>query len=407
MLICIFTIHHHITQIAYIKGKGFPQLEPSYKSFDRMVMDLEALSSASMERDLTLEDVRDWNPQPDPTKPPLPYRTGLILSIRPHIPPGPFGHNYRKECYPRSRGQWKHLFMTPPSVWCLNHPPVETPPPEDRMQRELQIIDGLASGDGRGAQLVRCHVEGMGDKVFVAKIYDTFYYPYRDSFFGHPEDPTYVAELDYSLEANAYQTLIESGVNGEFAPEYHGSWTFDLPVPSAPGATRPVRMVLLSWVPCTSLFRLYHSDNFKKISGRQKLSIVARAMEAETKIFFHGVGQGDFAPRNTLLVNSDWEAQPPKVMLVDFGKATIFRHPNFKYRMMSRQRPLSPRYRFWGSVPTEWDSWVPQPHRSRNEAFRGWLATEWAEDGEFEGPGEEMREDRNFEEPVEIVEPED
>ena len=78
----------------------------------------------------------------------------------------------------------------------------------------MEIIEQIACEDGRGAQLVRCILDGNRGQTFVAKIYDPLYYNVRFPGTGFPADVTYSADHDYSREAAAYKELQKAGVDG-------------------------------------------------------------------------------------------------------------------------------------------------------------------------------------------------
>ncbi|GAO19197.1 hypothetical protein UVI_02063670 [Ustilaginoidea virens] len=68
---------------------------------------------------------------------------------------------------------------------------------------------------------------------------------------------------------------------------------------------RPVRMVLMEWISGFSMQSLIDRQKVRHFSPEERLCILAKAMEVECYINFHGVRHGDFAPRNIMLEPTD------------------------------------------------------------------------------------------------------
>ncbi|KAF5026742.1 hypothetical protein F66182_1161 [Fusarium sp. NRRL 66182] len=344
-----------------------------------------------------------WKLPRDPLKPELPYRLGLSLAIRAHIPPPPFGFAYFKEAAPRPLANWTDLDGKTQSEWCLEHPPVDTPSHPDTTIRHLHMLEELACRDGRGAQVLRCSIsDGNDDRVYVAKIYDPLYYAYVESI----DDVTWKADRDYSCEAAAYEDLKKAAVDGSLAPKYYGSWTLNMDYPARPQATRPVRMILMEWIPdSVTMQHLLDRGIPARISPQHRLDILAKAMEVFSEMEFYGVKHEDFAPRNVLLVGPEIESRMPGVMLFDFNMSAVFSRPTCKRRREKSKLPISPQYLFWGECPIEFYDWVPKSHRSRRPMFLGWLKSRWEHATAFDGPSDSMKNYRDFNEPVEFAHP--
>ncbi|EFY93666.1 hypothetical protein MAC_00157 [Metarhizium acridum CQMa 102] len=207
-----------------------------------------------------------------------------------------------------------------------------------------------------------------------------------------------------SREAAAYECLSEAAVDGLLVPKYYGSWTFDMALQPSQDV-RSVRMILMEWIQGVSMHALIESHQLNCFSPEQRLSVLARAMEAECKIAFHGVRHNDFAPRNILLESTTADVESPRVLLIDFNHSVVFGRPNCRYKRQETTRPISPRYHFWGPCPNEFLSWVPQPHRSRPAAFKGWLKSQWEHSEEFAHRTEGVIRLLDYDEPVEIAQP--
>lgn len=288
----------------------------------------------------------------------------------------------------------------------MKHPPITTPPHPNLENRVLSIIEGIASEDGRGAQVVKCCFGDDENTTYVAKIYDPLYYSYVDREMGIPVDVTWVADKDYSRESAAYEELQKSQVDGYYAPTYHGSWTFEMSLPGEPRTTRPVRMILMEWIQGINMWSLIESKQTYSIPPQQRLDILAEAMEVEAKVNFYGVKHGDFAPRNIILVGANLKQELPKVFLVDFNKSVVYDQPNCRYPRSSTHLPINPQYRHWGSCDPEFVNWVPEPHRSRPLVYKGWLRKQWDGSKNFASREEGRIRDFDYDEEVEIVPPE-
>lgn len=344
-----------------------------------------------------------WEPLPDPHRPEFPYCSGLGLSIRRHTPPTPFGPCYYKGAE-RQEAFRSHMAEFSQSEWCLQCPPADPWPHADQTVHHLRVIDQLACRDGRGAQVLRCHLDQDESRVYVAKIYDALYYSFCIGY--TPFDVTFLADMDYSREAAAYEDLHDAGDDGLYAPKYYGSWTFDMTLLDRAQTPRPVRMVLMEWVPGVSLQSLIDSGEAYHIPPEQRLDILAAALELDTKVAFSGIRHRDFAPRNVIWVPSDADKHSPLVRLVDFNISVAMGRPNSKYRKPRSKLPISPMYIHWRATLNEFTYWTPEPHRSRLAAFRGWLKARWEHSAEFTLHAEWMDPDRvNFDVPIETVQP--
>ncbi|CAK7215022.1 hypothetical protein SCUCBS95973_002334 [Sporothrix curviconia] len=325
-----------------------------------------------------------WEPLDDPDKPELPYRPGCCLSIRRHLPPPPFGKRYTGEEPARFDDDWKvrrHMKLTD---WALQTPPRNgSPPHPDPTVHGLQILDALACKDGRGAQVVRCHLEADPERICVAKIYDPFYYNHLEY------DVTWTADHDYSREAAAYEVLRDAKVDGKIVPKYYGSWTFDLPVPEVlressgvTSTTRPVCMILIEWIAGISLDKIVYDERaVKSIPPALRLEILARGMENFCTLESCGVRHNDWAPRNVVVSPaSGWETNLPAVFIIDFNIADVTKSPYCKIGdYVHPPLPPNPRYRFWCEWMPRFGMWIPRQYQD-GHTFNGWLATRWAKE---------------------------
>lgn len=322
----------------------------------------------------------------DELKPPFPYVGGAQLRIRRHVPPLPFGSRHytgpepRKplpsNIYTRFQDQYKT-----PSRLCLAHPPLETPPHPKQTVHTLKILDQIACGDTRGPQVVTCRINRQ-EVVRVAKIFDPLYYDFEDDF-----DPTYYADSHYSAEATAYSKIHEKGLDGKFTPKYEGSFTFDMPL--LDGQHRPVRMVLMEYIPHPTVKALIDTGSMEAIPAELRLRALVRATEAIVWLEYNGITHNDFFPRN-VLINYDQTPGEIHAVIIDFSHARLKDLPNSRWSTfppghpLHKTRPRSPIEKWlfsWG----EFEQWIPSNLRG-NKNRAEWLMSQWGNSSEFEPP---------------------
>jgi len=243
--------------------------------------------------------------------------------------------------------------------YCLSHHPLEGATCDDdtmsfTITKELRVADGL------GAQIVVAN----GD--LVAKIYDPLFYPaYLNPY--KREDVIMRADYDYSREAAAY-TELHGPLEGTIIPKYYGSWTCDVSVDMPDGPRkRPVRLILMEFIDGACMEHLYPTG----FTEDERSNIMVKAMDAEIAIFFHGVQQRNFAPRNVVL-RGNIRSTDLQVVILDFSASVVTR---LGYPLNPRnfnKLPPSPIKR-WSSVFPDFGDWVP-PTR---EKFNEWLWKHW------------------------------
>ncbi|RYP20370.1 hypothetical protein DL765_002828 [Monosporascus sp. GIB2] len=267
---------------------------------------------------------------------PTPYREGVELRIRKHVPPEPFGGGYGP-C-PRCKvGVSQNAMSVDRVAFALDNPPLETEPPAGK--EHSFSITGLKTlrrfhVDGGGAHVVTGYFDRDKDVVCLAKIYDGVYYPLENEDSGW--DCMTLADADYAIEACAYETMQPvEGVGAKLVPEYHGTWTFAVAT-NQPGRRRWVRMLLLQLVRGeTVLAKIHKATKNDAIQHpllpdqETRLRILKDTLEAETSILWNAeVLQGDLSPRNVMV-------QPDgSVVIVDFNQAVVYpfyhrRHPKY------------------------------------------------------------------------------
>ncbi|KAI0865901.1 hypothetical protein F4860DRAFT_526284 [Xylaria cubensis] len=333
----------------------------------------------------------DRLPSQDPDRPPLPYMPGLVVQITEHSPPPPFGGRY----YAPS----KYLYLpedrlkdTLPTQQVLMCSPQDGKWPSDTTPRSgvLTITKLMSVGEARGAQIVVCNVLIRGETepyTAVAKIYDPLYYP----FYERSTDLVWGADLDYSREADAYRHLQTTKAlqKSGFAPEYYGSWTFDLTLTLQNEVhKRPVRLLLIEHIDGSSILDLFAKNSAHleaapdafHFDEAYRLDVLAEMLEGVLKQLHSGLDQRDFAPRNIMLVPSPREAVPPlsvpRVVLVDYNIARVFEHTTEgRHPHQERSLPTNP-VQYFRYPPWEFQQWVPfRWYHKDPRSYEEWLLT--------------------------------
>jgi serine/threonine protein kinase len=302
---------------------------------------------------------------------------GFQTTIHCHVPPQPFGPFYSQDEKGRYEVRPLDMPSVPHSEWCLRHPPGNGGQPAKPVTYSIRLLEQLSCKQCHGPKVFSCSLGDREEELYVVKIYDPLYYKY-------PMDVTYWAELDYSYESAAYQDLEISGLSGRYTPKYYGSWSFNLPFPSKQPLQRTVCCVLMEKLNGYTLESILIKSLTYRVPPTDRLNILAEVLEIEKKLEFAGVRHRDVAPRNVMLVGLDLDNyKRPKVMLFDFNVSFCLNRPNCRKRKPPVSRPLNHMCFCWDGPPDDFEFWVPEPHRSRQEAWRGWVKTRWYKSAEF------------------------
>jgi len=335
-----------------------------------------------------------------------PYRPGVTLDIQAHIPPPPFGRDYRNEdtirrpVYGLSADKGNDRLD-----FALSHPPLETPPHLPTKSHVLTVLEKIDRRQERvscygGPHLVRCYLDSDESCHYVAKIYDGVNYPLSGPG-PRGYDCMYRADQDYSREASAYQN-IPLDMQGSIVPRYFGSWTFSVET-GVCGLRRCVRMILLEHVDgeCmldmilrakgvtqtdlpAELFDILPIDHGLLPPELERLDILAGVIEAEIMLLHAGIAHRDTAPRNVLISRS-----MKRVILIDFNKSRVYKCYESGRRFLESQGPnllpISPIQRYWNSSEfvDEFGLWVPQSWLTHKDNVLNWLCTRWGVSTKF------------------------
>jgi hypothetical protein len=275
----------------------------------------------------------------------------------------------------------------------MANPPLETADPLVLRIHTLSVTREIAVVDGRGAQLVLCTIKskgpvGHGPMQAVAKIYDPLYYSFsHKDVASSPRDVTRLADQDYSREAAAYEHLRAVGQAGSFAPKYFGSWTFTVALrlgKTAPPQFRPVRLILIEYVPGKSIRELCAgpAPAAATFGEAYRLEVLAKILDADARLRFKGISQRDLAARNVIL-----HAPPgpqgqalekpntiPRVVLIDYNISIIYAKTVLKvgpYDDMTL--PPNPMRIHWSESLQEFRGWIPAAWENNPRLRQEWL----------------------------------
>ncbi|KAI1428718.1 hypothetical protein F5Y12DRAFT_731499 [Xylaria sp. FL1777] len=313
----------------------------------------------------------NWEPPPDPDRPECPYVPGFVVPVTEHEPPAPFGQGgypsstrrNPSESFVREMPQTLHVLKYPPldTQW-----PDENPPPRTAI---LTITETISVGAHRRAQLAVCQVLVRAKNepcTAVAKIYDSLYYSPLDCDYM----PVYVAheaDKDYSREVLAYRHLqaTKDLQKPGFAPDYYGSWTFELMLTQRRKEyKRSIRLVLIEHIRGTSIQNLFtckhpnSAPNAFQYDESYRLEIIAELLDGVAKQLHSGIDQNDLAPRNVILVPSPkgdiTSRHIPRVVLIDYNRAIVYEQTKY-----GRHEYPNPAERFWTGGLEEFHGWCP------------------------------------------------
>ncbi|KAG8157196.1 hypothetical protein KVR01_012904 [Diaporthe batatas] len=344
-----------------------------------------------------------WEEPEDGLKRPSPYVEDFRATIETHVAPPPFGHSgYNCRDKPRERVSMYKLMdsFTTQSEHVLRNPPINTIQRHGKAieTAELVIMEPLAIGDNRGAQVVSVSVTPSGGKdsfCAVAKIFDAMYYPFRNQEWGHAQDVVYLADVDYSREASAMALAEEIGEAGRSAPKFYGSWTFSLRVPgrSSDVRTRPVRLVLSELLEGPSMYKLFRRTRVGSavqmdayhLPLEYRLEVVARVLEGRVRQLHGGLDQNDLAPRNIIIVPHP-DTQPPgregllesvdrlRVVLVDYRMSIVYRLSKWRSHPFEKlELPPNPMENFWDQSLYQFRGWIPPEWDQKPSLQQQWL----------------------------------
>lgn len=328
------------------------------------------------------------SPVEDDLKPDLPYVVGAKLRIQECLPHRPFGISFQDET---SRTYHWNPMLTwkTASEFCIQNPPLVVQPPVKPNRRTIVIDSKLACGDGRGAQLVKCHDEAR-EASFVAKIYDPLYYPWPSN-----QDPAHEADEHFTTEATVYMTLQDMRESNFFGPprvqnllkvsipQYYGSYTWQTQL--LDGRRRDVRLILMEYIPFPSMWAIIKKNKVEKIPGDTRMRLLAKVLELVSWLEHNGILQDDFAARN-ILVDPDRD----RVVLLDFSIAKIRDLYNCQWSTPPGEAlprfPMSP-IEYWGcDWGDEMECWVPKNFRTVRARY-DWFKKVWGKSKEFQAAG--------------------
>lgn len=208
------------------------------------------------------------------------------------------------------------------------------------------------------------------------------------------------ADSDYSREAAAYDHLQKKNMTS-FAPQYFGSWNFDLPIRHRGVLkSRPVRMVLIEQLDGRSTMRSMRvrnnpdpreADDAFHYPEDFQLEVLAVAMDGYVRMLHSGLDQNDFAGRNIMLGFPDvGRAKPsvevpfisglplPRVLLVSYNSSVVYglttaQHPGSYPQYRNTPLPINPMELWWEMPFNDFVGWVPHEWHHTPRLKREWL----------------------------------
>ena len=255
--------------------------------------------------------------------PPCPYVVGFSTTAVGHEPPNPFGPDYTTR-YPDQTLNSADLshqeicFSTSrlPGHTLSNH------------TMALTITSTIRVGAQTGPQVV------VVNHKLIAKIYDPMYYDSTEY-----SDVVKCADRAYSREAAAYSHLKQFPEVSEDIPAFHGTWTIDVKSTfskegGAASRSRTVHLILLEHLQG----RCMASIDPHTLSEPARSAILKQCINAEIRILHTGLAHRDLAPRNIILVGTDYKTPNLQVKVIDFDFCELFAHPTYSDQEYVRRK---------------------------------------------------------------------
>ncbi|KKZ60238.1 hypothetical protein EMCG_05048 [[Emmonsia] crescens] len=306
--------------------------------------------------------------------PPLPYVKGRRFTVCSHNPPPPGlaseSRSLTKEANIERR-------TVPPIQRCILHPPLGGS--DGDIMVTFEVAHEIRAGEGHFAQVLAVNILNaspsypkplQGITTAVAKLYDPLYFDHTD----FAADPFLITKYHYSRETASYTRL--SDLQGTVIPVYYGSYSLELPVDESSSETRTVRLILIEYIPGSSMMQLQPQD-FSQLERKQ---IMKHIIDAESDIYTRNVRLRDLHPRNVMVVQdpNSKENRIKRIVLLDFGMNILTRdyygnpEAEQKYLPGTYISPLLRWHKVWGTADdfsdSGWVDWDYQP----------WLRAEYA-----------------------------
>ncbi|KAF2654344.1 hypothetical protein K491DRAFT_476803 [Lophiostoma macrostomum CBS 122681] len=294
--------------------------------------------------------------------PAYPYFVGRKINIIKHSPAAPSGPAC-KIPFSRDSEAWDTVSQ---EEYCLSRHPIAGTNCNDT-SLSITITAHLRTGNERSAQIV------VVDDDRVAKIYDPLYYRWISpwGFNDEKEDVVRAADRDYYREAVAYEELRGTEAEGTITPSYFGSWTMTVHGERGP---RTVALILMEHVKGSCM----HDMDPQALPAAQRKEAIARVIEADALLHYHGVDHNDLHLRNILfafqdptlpLAAVDFKSPQVRVVLIDFNVSELYRLEERTCAKLEGSKPLNPACLHCGLMGQYTNA--------------GWLSNDEARDGEW------------------------
>ncbi|KAK2797822.1 hypothetical protein FQN50_009066 [Emmonsiellopsis sp. PD_5] len=303
--------------------------------------------------------------------PPVPYVKGRRFTVRSHNPPPP---GLPSESRSLTKEANIERQTVPPIQRCLLHPPLGGS--DGDIMVTFEVSHEIRAGEDHSAQVLAVKILNArpnyptalhGINTAVAKLYDPLYFDHTDD----GVDPFLLTKYNYSRETASYTRL--SDFHGTVIPAYYGSYSLELPVDDSSSGTRTVRLILIEYIPGSSMQQLRPQD----FSQLERKMIMKHIINTESDIFTHNVRLGDLHPRNVMIVQDPKSRdRTRRIVLLDFGMNILSRdyfgdpEEEQKYLPGTYISPLLRWHKVWRKVNrfSDWVDWDYQP----------WLQAEYA-----------------------------
>ncbi|KAL1838419.1 hypothetical protein VTJ49DRAFT_2671 [Mycothermus thermophilus] len=265
-----------------------------------------------------------------PQLPLPPYVPGFSIYIKNHQAPEPFGPDYGWTPRPAVQIDRDRQWEMDREEFALNHPPIETKPPEGgSIGTSFTITDTKTLHRRGGPQVVVGYLGQDQTTKYILKIFDSVYYRLVEK--GTEYDCTLWADKDYATEFWAYSAMMETEALRGMVPDFYGGFTTSLNT-RFPGRQRSVRSILLEYIPgenmMTKISRSLDSNGVLQAKllppESQRLEVLRQIMTIRETLYFDGaISHRDIYPRNIVIQeNNDGNV---RVAFVDFNRALIYR----------------------------------------------------------------------------------
>ncbi|CAN6618848.1 hypothetical protein TRVA0_007S02366 [Trichomonascus vanleenenianus] len=296
------------------------------------------------------------------SKPPAPYVMDMKFTVQQHIAPPPLPES--RNCRLASKDRLEEQRTLTWIERCLRHPPLAGELGSGTI--DLEVLDTFKVGEGQVEQVFIVEAQSALESIqrgqkLVAKVYDPLYLEKGETLL----DPFYIADEHYGREVSFYHQFPD--YQGGLIPKFYGSFSLDLRIPESflkgidnQGLkTRQVRLILIEFIPGTSMCQTNPKDFSQQTRQRMMKSVV----DFESSVYQQGITLRDLWPRN-IIVTAPEISRERELVFVDF--AMIVYHDSMVYQ-------LPPEYVFIGTYISPLLRWK----KCMVEELGDWIDWQW------------------------------